>query len=150
MSNEIPTTKRRGRPRKADTEYTNNPNANAVRAYRERKRAENEAKLIEEQRVYKNHYNKNWKDIREAKPDYKSTDPTYEELAEARYNKPEPEPENHTEEPNTPTDETQQQNNDIQVDKNEDNTEPKVSVKITLPDVDETLEKIEKGTEKRQ
>ena len=78
--------KRRGRPRKTDSELTNNPNANAVRAYRERKRLENEIKFIEQQRVYKNNYNKDWQNIRANKPDY-SNDPTYEEIASERYNR---------------------------------------------------------------
>ena len=87
MSDNNQETKRRGRPRKAASELVNNPNSNAVRAYRERKRLENETKLLEDQRVYKNMYNKEWETIRANKPDYKSTDPTYEELVSERYNR---------------------------------------------------------------
>ena len=87
MSDNNQETKRRGRPRKAESELVNNPNSIAVRNYRARKRAENETKLLEEQRVYKNMYNKEWKNIRDNKPDYKSTDPTYEELVSERYNR---------------------------------------------------------------
>ena len=86
MSNDIPTTKRRGRPKKAESELVINPNSIAVRNFRERKRLENEDKLLEEQRVYKNFYNKEWKTIRANKPDY-CNDPPYEELASERYNK---------------------------------------------------------------
>ena len=92
MSDNNQEPKRRGRPRKTDSELTNNPNANNVRAYRERKRLENEAKLLEDQRVYKNMYNKEWETIRANKPDY-SKDRSYEELSSERYNKhkaPEP------------------------------------------------------------
>ena len=87
MSSGIPTTKRRGRPKKAESELVINPNSIAVRNFRERKRLENEDKLLEGQRVYKNMYNKEWETIRANKPDY-SNDPAYEELASARYNRP--------------------------------------------------------------
>ena len=86
MSDNNQEPKRRGRPRKADSEIVINPNANAVRAYRERKRAENEAKLLEEQRAYKNMYNKEWKTIRANKPDH-SKDRNYEDIVSERYNK---------------------------------------------------------------
>ena len=94
MSNDIPTTKRRGRPKKAESEFVINPNSIAVRNFRERKRLENEGKLLEEQRVYKNMYNKEWKTIRANKPEY-SNDPPYEELASERYNRHQaPQPDN--------------------------------------------------------
>ena len=80
MSSNQEVIKRRGRPKKADSELVINSNSIAVRNFRERKRLENEGKLLEEQRVYKNMYNKEWKTIRANKPDY-SNDPSYEELA---------------------------------------------------------------------
>ena len=94
MSNNQEVIKRRGRPRKIELELVINPNSIAVRNFRERKRLENEGKLLEEQRVYKNYYNKEWKTIRANKPDY-SNDPPYEELASERYNRHQaPQPDN--------------------------------------------------------
>ena len=132
--------KRRGRPRKDVSKLATNPTANAVRAYRERKRAENEANLLEEQRVYKNMYNREWKNIRENKPDY-SKDRSYEELVSERYNKykaPEP-------------DRDSDKNSDTDSDKTEDKDDA-MSVKsseqlenILNEALQEVTEEIEKG-----
>ena len=75
------TKSRRGRPPKNPEDYAPNPNARNVRAYRQRKKEQDDEKYREDQRKYKTHYNKNWEEIKAQQPVY--NDPPYE------YRKPE-------------------------------------------------------------
>ena len=106
--------------RKPDSELSQTYAAIRMRNLRAKKRLDNEQKYLEENRVTSKHYNKNWAGIRESKPDY-SGDPTYEELQERKQA------------------ETQQLDSDKDSNIDDDNNTV-VSVKITLPDVDETLD----------
>ena len=75
--------KRRGRPPLPKDRLADNPNAANVRAYRARKKAADEAKYLQDQRVYSAHYNQHFKEIRAAKPDY-SGDPIYNQYKPAQ------------------------------------------------------------------
>ena len=55
---EQPTKSRRGRPPKNPEDYAPNPNARNVRAYRQRKKEQDNEKYREDQRKYKAHYNR--------------------------------------------------------------------------------------------
>ena len=123
---EQPTKSRRGRPPKNPEDYAPNPNARNVRAYRARKKEQDDEKYREEQRKYKTHYNKNWEEIKAQQPIY--NDPPYE------YRKPE----------------TQQTNDDNDSNTNSDKDE-NVSVKSSEQldkMIDDTLDEIEQELDK--
>lgn len=116
---------KRGRPPKNPVLLVDNPNARNVRNYRARKKAEDEAKYLQEQRKYKAHYNLHWKTIQAEQPVY--NDPPYQ------YREPEP----------------QQSNDDEGSNKDEDKDES-VSVKSSEEldkMIDEALEQTEADVE---
>ena len=109
---EQPTKSKRGRPPKNPAEYALNPNARNVRAYRARKKEQDDEKYRQDQRTYKEHYNKNWEQIKAEQPVY--NDPPYE------YRKPKTQ--------QTDYDENSDKNSDTNSDTNSDKDDA-VSVK---------------------
>ena len=110
--------------RKPDSELSQTYAAIRMRNLRAKKRLDNEQKYLEENRVTSKHYNKNWAGIRESKPDY-SGDPTYEELQERKQAE--------TQQPDSGDESDKESNKEFDIGDS-------VSVKITLPDVDATLD----------
>ena len=69
--------------KKPDSELSQTYAAIRMRKIRETRRLNNEDTYLQENRVQSKHYNLNWKNIRQDKPDY-SDDPSFEELQKSK------------------------------------------------------------------
>ena len=69
--------------KKPEAELSQTYAAIRMRKIRETRRLNNEETYLQENRVQSKHYNLNWKNIRQDKPDY-SDDPSFEELQKSK------------------------------------------------------------------